>query len=103
MCDYQNEYAKCIDDRLLNKAIEDVKVERVYECRFLGVVIDSRLTWKSHILRVKDKLSECNAFMFKTSALLDSQALRTLYCSLFLPYINCCSEVWGKTFKSSTD
>ena len=39
--------------------------------------------------------------MYKASAFLDSAAVRTLYCSLFLLYINYCSEVLGNTFKTS--
>ena len=94
---------KHIDNRQVNIVIEDVEVEIVYECKFLGVIIDSKLTWKSHITRVKDKLNKCNAILYKASAFLDSAALRTLYCSLFLPYINYCSEVWGNTFKTALD
>ena len=52
---------------------------------------------------VKEKFVKCNAIMFKASEFLNTEALRTLYCSLFLPYINYCSEVWGITYKKSID
>ena len=38
---------KRIDNRKINIVIEEVEVERVYECKFLGVIIDSKLTWKA--------------------------------------------------------
>ena len=41
--------------------------------------------------------------MYKASLLLNSATLPTLYCSLCLPYINYCSEVWGIVYKRSTD
>ena len=42
----------------------------------------------------KNKLLKCNAILYKESHYLDTVAMRTLYCSLFLPYINYCCEVW---------
>ena len=94
---------KHIDENLISIKIEDVMVDRVHECKFLGGIIDSKLTWKPHIMRVKEKLIKCNAIMFKASVFLDEVAMRTLYCSLFLPYINYCSVVWGKTYTASID
>ena len=41
--------------------------------------------------------------MFKASVFLNSNALRILYCSLFLPYINYCCEIWGVTYKNTTN
>ena len=32
---------------------------------------------------------------------LDQKSLRILYCSLVLPYLNYCTEVWGNTYKTS--
>ena len=94
---------KGITDGDININIEDINITRVYECKFLGVLIDSKLNWKSHCSMVKDKLIKCNAIMYKASVYLDLVAMRTLYCSLFLPYINYCCEVWGITYKSTID
>lgn len=33
--------------------------------------------------------------------LLNENTLRTIYCSLFLPYLNYCSEVWGNTYQTN--
>ena len=86
-------------DSDIDLKIENVNITRVYECKFLGVIVDSKLNWKSHILMVKEKLIKCNAIMLKASVFLDSPTMRTLHCSLFLPHINYCSEVWGITYK----
>ena len=32
--------------------------------------------------------------------MLNYDSLYTLYCSLFLPYINYCSKIWGNTYKT---
>ena len=94
---------KNISDDQIDIKINNVSISRVYECKFLGVIIDSKLNWKSHISRVKSKLIRCNAILYKAKHLLNSNTLRTLYCSLFLPYLNYCSEVWGVTYKTAIE
>ena len=74
---------------------------RVDSTKFLGVIIDERLTWKQHIFFLKAKLSKCLAILYRSSKLLDKSSLRVLYCSIFLPYINYCCEVWGTTYTST--
>ena len=51
----------------INISIKNVLLSRVYECKFLGILIDSQLTWKSHIQMVKGKLVKCNVIMSKAS------------------------------------
>ena len=92
-----------IADSQLKIHIEGVVITRVYECKFLGVIIDSKLNWHSHCALVKNKLLKCNAILMKASLFLNLIAMRTLYCSLFLPHINYCCEVWGITNKGTID
>jgi hypothetical protein len=73
----------------------------VFVTNFLGVLIDEKLNWKEHINMVKSKVSKSIAIIYKASRYLDKNSLITLYCSLFLPYISYCSEVWGNTYKTN--
>ena len=75
----------------------------VYECKFIGVIIESKLSWKSQIARVKNNLLRCNIIMYEASFILSIATMRALYCSLFLPYLNYCSEVWGVTYTKITE
>lgn len=43
--------------------LNNVEIERVYETKFLGVIIDDKVCWKPHIKYVKQKLS---LFLFFT-------------------------------------
>ena len=38
--------------------IDGVEIERVHEMKFLGVMIDDLISWKSHIKLVQTKLSK---------------------------------------------
>ena len=79
----------------INIKINNENIERVYSTKFLGVIIDSKLTWKDHIHKLKTRLSKCISILYKCNSVIEISTLRTLYCSLFLPHINYCCEIWG--------
>ena len=64
-------------------------------------MIDYKLSWKEHIDVINNKISKSIAIIFKASKLLKTNSLYTLYCSLFLPYLNYCAENWGNTYESN--
>ena len=81
--------------------IDNVMVERVYEIKFLGVILDHKLCWKSHITYISSKLARTVGIMGRVKHMLNERALLLLYCSLVLPYLMYCVEVWGNTYKST--
>lgn len=83
--------------------INDVEIERVSEIKFLGVIIDNKLCWKPHITYIKAKMSKSIAILYKVKDLLNQKSLYTLYCSVVVPYITYCVEVWGNTYKTNTN
>ena len=66
-------------------------------------MIDDVLSWKSHVKHVKSKLSKSIAVINKAKHVLNPKSLHTLYCSLVLPYLSYCVEVWGNNYKSTLD
>ena len=88
-------------DANVNLKIHDVVIERVYENKFLGVTLDDKLCWKPHINYLCTKMSKSIGILAKTKYILNLKALHTLYCTLILPYLSYCVEVWGNTYKSS--
>ena len=84
-------------------SINGADIERVSEFRFLGVIMDEKLTWKSHIAHVKKKMSKSIFILNKVKHVLDSEAMRTLYCSLVSPYLSYCAEVWGNTYVTTVN
>ena len=47
---------------------------------------------------VKSKLSKVASVIYKVSHCIDHSSMRTLYCSLFLPHLMYCCEIWGNTY-----
>ena len=81
--------------------INKEKINRVNYTKFLGVVIDDKLNWKSHILSIRSKLSKCCVIMYKASSLINKHGMHILYNSLFMPYIMHCTEVWDNTYATN--
>lgn len=81
--------------------INGIELERVSEIKFLGVVIDSKLSWKPHIKYIKTKISKSLAILNKAKELLNQASLSMLYSSFILPYMTYCVEVWGNTYKTN--
>ncbi len=81
--------------------IDNIKIEKVDEIKFLGVTLDHKISWKSHVSHIQSKLAKCTAILSKTRHILDHISLHTLYCLLFLPYLSYCVEVWGNNYKST--
>ena len=67
----------------------------------LGIIINDKLSWKSHIQSVKSKLAKTMSIIYKAKFFLKASALITLYFSLFLPHIDYCSEIWGNTYRTN--
>ena len=92
---------RCIADNV-SITMGKSPISRVKVTKFLGVNINENLTWKDHISVVKSKLSKTIGIMYRASTFLNQSSLFTRYCSLFLPYMTYCLEIWGTTYKSNT-
>ncbi|XP_024116978.1 uncharacterized protein LOC112138628 [Oryzias melastigma] len=76
-------------------------IESVTEMKFLGIVIDKKLSWKPHIRHIQTKVSKSISIINKSKYILEYNCRYLLYCSLILPYFTYCIEVWGNNYKSS--
>ena len=83
--------------------VNNVRIERVYVTKFLGVQIDSKLNWKKHIEYTCKKLSKCIGIIAKTRRKLHKSSLISLYYSLAFPYFIYCNHVWGNTYKTNSE
>ena len=63
--------------------------------KYLGVIIDNKLTWIPHITHVKNKVSKGIGIMFKAKKILKKNTLINLYHSYIYPYLIYCIEAWG--------
>ena len=77
-----------------------MNINMMYVTKFLGVHSDSKLNWNEHISVIKTKVAKNVSIMNRVKHCLISSALYSLYCTLILPYLSNCCEIWGNTYTS---
>lgn len=70
-------------------------ISLVEHTKFLGVILDSKLTWYLHIKQIHSKISKGIGIICRAKRLLNKPSLLTLYNSFIYPYLTYCIEVWG--------
>ena len=75
--------------------ILDQNVARVSQTKFLGIFVDEKLNWKSHINHVIGKVSRMVGILAKTSHFLTPAAMLTVYYSLIYPHLLYGIIFWG--------
>ena len=79
------------DDLKINGKI----INKVDSTKFLGVWLDSKMTWSEHINYIRCKISKGIGILCKARKVLNEKTLITLYYSFIYPYLTYCVEVWG--------
>ena len=81
--------------------IQNGNIERVRVVKLLGVYVDDLLNWNYHITYVNSKLSKSVDIMYRCSHLLNRSSMPIIYCSLYLPYLTYCVEIWGNSYPTN--
>ena len=76
--------------------IDNIKIDIVNNYKFLGIYLDSQMTYKKHINYLSNKLSKI-IYTIKKISFLDTQHLILLYNSFFLSNLSYGIEVWSNT------
>ena len=63
--------------------------------KYLGVIIDSHLNWKHHILNVSKKISRSIGVMYRIRKYVNINILKSIYYSLIYSHIVYAIQVWG--------
>ena len=71
--------------------------------KYMGVILDSKMSWIQHISYVKNKVAKGIGIMFKARTYLDRRSLINLYNAYIYPYLIYCVESWGNAAKCHLD
>ena len=81
-------------------SINNVQISRVHEAKFLGVILDEKLTWASHIKALKVKMARYVGIMYRIRTHLPLSVRVQIYHSFVQSHLNFCSLVWGFAAKA---
>ena len=68
---------------------------KVENCKYLGIILDTRISWVEDITFVKNKISKGIGIMYQAKKYLNRNGLISLYNSYIYPYLIYCVESWG--------
>ena len=78
--------------------IEGHIIERVTQTKFLGAIIDEKLTWGNHVNHKATEIAKCIGILIKARFCLNRETLVALYHTVIYPYLTYCNSVWGYSF-----
>ena len=88
-------------DTLKLKIGQSANLEQVEQYKYLGLIIDSKLTWEPHVKYICSKLSKTLGVLFRTRYCLNRHSLFLIFNSLFLSYIRYGIICWGRCTKAT--
>ena len=77
--------------------INDSHISIVKAAKFLGLNIDDRLNFATHVNALVLKLSKTNGILYKLRDYVPRKVLLDLYYALFYPHLLYCNILWGGT------
>ena len=83
--------------------IDGKTIEMTNCVKYLGVYVDSKLSWKPHISYVVNKISTIIGVMSKIRKTLNIESMKTLYYALVHSRLLYCQEAWGTAYKTTLD
>ena len=78
-------------------------LNRAEYIQYLGILVDSTLSWKPQITELSKKLARTTGMFFKKRHYVTSDTLKLLYYSLFYSFISYGIVVWGLTHPTILD
>ena len=83
------------NDVEISLQVNDIPIKRVKSTRFLGVIIDEKLSWKEHIATLKNKLKCQAGAINRIKDCVPRDLHKDLYYTLFESHLSYCIDVWG--------
>ena len=80
--------------------INNHAINEIDERKFLGIMLDNKLKWQSHIKHISNKISKSVAILRYLKFTFPKYILKTLYLTLVYPYLIYCNIIWGSADKT---
>ena len=81
-------------------SMNGLRIQQTDSSKYLGVIIDNKLSWKPQISSLCGKLSQACGVVCKIRHLGDMKILHLIYFSLFHSHLHHCIIDWGRTYKT---
>ena len=89
---------KIIGDTPVLKINENI-INKVAETKFLGITLQSNLSWHNHITNITNKLNKYCSILYLTRNSLTKSSMKSIYNSIIYSQLTYCNVIWGKMKK----
>ena len=79
--------------------INGKKLERCSSYKYLGIYIDEKLEWKTHVKYVCEKVGRASGMLARLRYCVNRDLLKEVYYALVSSHLSYCNIVWGKASK----
>ena len=86
--------------RNINIVINGTQAEEKQDAKYLGVMLDNKLSYSCHIKHVKAKITKGNAILYKIRKYVPNSSLVNSYHAFIHSHINYGLNVWGQASKT---
>ena len=76
------------------------KITHANHVKFLGVLLDETLSWRSHLIELSRKLARSVGIFYKLRHYVPLDTLISIYYALFYPFLTYGIVVWGATYEN---
>ena len=95
---------KSMNDTTSTKIImNDTPLKQVTSIRFLGVIINDKLTWENHKKLIHTKISKTIGLLYKCNNIMTDSDCINMYKTFIEPYFIYAIEAWGHSINSEKD
>ncbi len=89
---------KKLNDRITLK-LNGITIHESPKIKYLGIIMDDRLTWKHHVFELSKKLNKSTGVIYKMRRLCPQRVLLSIYYSLMHSHLNYGLCVWGNAIE----
>ena len=82
-------------DRNCKLFLGDKAIIKVESAKFLGVIIDEKLSWEAHIKYLEEKLNSCIVLIKRIKKYVPKTEYLKIYNALFMSHLSYCISCWG--------
>ena len=79
----------------LSFSFNGIPIKNVKKFYFLGLIIDSNLNWKVHLIAIGAKIDRITGLLRKLKYIFPKHILHSIYNSLIMPHLNYVLLAWG--------
>ena len=83
--------------------IDQKEVRRIKLVKYLGMIVDDKLTWSQHVYYISSKITRNIGILKRIRHFIPKESLLLLYHTLVEPYFRYCSIVWGQCSETLKD